>query len=147
MFKETLEVPVGMETVAEDAGEAGTAEEALPKKEISETKLAAEPVSVSVRVGEASAVDDERTMEDVMVPDEANGDETMSTDVEPMWMLISRWTSGVEGSTSMVDGNPKPSGSFWPGDELGGPASTAVSGHTWSVSRSSAPCCRGKEEY
>lgn len=84
MFEERLEAPVGTERAEEEAGEAGKEEEALPKKDISDTKLAAEPVSVSVRVGGVRKADDEMIKGGVIVAEEVSEVEAEPINAEPM---------------------------------------------------------------
>lgn len=83
MFEEKLEEPVGTETAAEEAGEAGK-EKGAPPKDISDTKLAADPVSPGVSVGEVRKADDERIKGDVIVADEIPDVEAEPIDAEPM---------------------------------------------------------------
>lgn len=81
MLEEESGAPVGIETAAEEAGEAG---------EMSETKLAAEPASVSASVGEVRKPNEDNKRGDAVVWEEMTGVEAETIDVEPMWMLISR---------------------------------------------------------
>lgn len=88
---------MGADSEEEEAGEAGeTAEEALPMNEIPVVMLAAELIE----------------SEDTRVVVEVISDMPEPIEAEPMCILISRWTSGVEGPTSIVEGKPRPSGSF-----------------------------------
>lgn len=84
MSEEKLEAPVGMETAAEEAGKAMKEDDWLPKKERSETKLAAVSVSVSVIVGETRRLEEERREGESVVAAELADNVARLIDVEPM---------------------------------------------------------------